>query len=106
MVNLEVAEVNLVVAEAAEAAVLAGDCCTENTAKKGSTQAVAEAASSSNSAKLAAGAVVGMTNPAAEAAEEDKSTADVGVAEEGVDFWEGRSVAMKTKKVHTHYSGN
>lgn len=97
VVNLEV-EVETMVAGA-------GGCCTEDTAKKGSTQEVAEAASSLNSEMLAAEAGVHKTIRVEEEEAVDKSTAGAGVVEEeGVDLWGDHNVARKMKKVHTHCS--
>jgi hypothetical protein len=73
--------------------------------KKGSTQEVAEAVSSSNFEKLVAVVVEDTRNPAEEE-EVDRRTAGEGVVEEqGVGFLEHHNVVMKLK-VRTHCSEN
>ena len=74
------------VAGAAAMAALAGDCCTEETAKTGSTQKAVEAAALQ---ELAA-AEAGTKGPVEEEAA-DKSTAGEVMVEEGVGLWEARN---------------
>lgn len=77
------------VAEAAGAAAmaaLAGDCCTEETAKTGSTQQAVEAAALRELAAAEAD-----TKGPVEGEAADKSIAGEAVVEEGVGLWEDRN---------------